>query len=98
MVIGEPNIYQNLGGFTRMRDFTWRVSDCEGLVGVTYRRCGGRLWKIVKRDNLSRSYIFNWCSVRYFTILYFSEDALLSRRGPFLKGGFLGAFGLLNVI
>ena len=21
--------------FTRMWDFTWRVSDCEGLVGVT---------------------------------------------------------------
>ena len=26
-VLGEPNIYQNLG------DFTWRVSDCEELVG-----------------------------------------------------------------
>ena len=24
--------------FTRIGDFTWRVSDCEGLVGVTHRR------------------------------------------------------------
>jgi len=32
VVIGEPDIYQNLG------DFTWRVSDCEELVGVTHRR------------------------------------------------------------
>ena len=30
--LGEPNIYQNLGDFTRMWDFTWRVSDCEELV------------------------------------------------------------------
>ena len=36
--LGEPNIYQNLGGFTRIGDFTWRVSDCEELVGVTHRR------------------------------------------------------------
>ena len=35
--LGKPNIYQNLGGFTRMWDFTWRVSDCEELEGVTYR-------------------------------------------------------------
>ena len=33
--LGEPNIYQNLADFTRMRDFTWRVSDCEELVVVT---------------------------------------------------------------
>ena len=32
----EPNIYQNLGDFTRNGDFTWRVSDCEELVGVTH--------------------------------------------------------------
>ena len=32
-VLGEPNIYQNLGDFTRIGDFTWRVSDCEELVG-----------------------------------------------------------------
>ncbi|SVA02371.1 uncharacterized protein METZ01_LOCUS55225 [marine metagenome] len=30
--LGEPNIYQNLGGFTRTGDFTWRVSDCEELM------------------------------------------------------------------
>ena len=39
VVIGEPNVYQNLEGFTRMWNFTWRVSDCEELVGeVTHRR------------------------------------------------------------
>ena len=31
--LGEPNIYQNLGDLTRTGDFTWRVSDCEELVG-----------------------------------------------------------------
>jgi hypothetical protein len=36
--LGEPNIYQNLVCFTRVGDFTWRLSDCEELVGVTYRR------------------------------------------------------------
>ena len=36
--LGEPNIYQNLGDFTRIWDFTWMVSDCEELVGVTHRR------------------------------------------------------------
>ena len=36
--LGEPNIYQNLVCFTRIMDFTWRVSDCEELVGVTHRR------------------------------------------------------------
>jgi len=35
--LGEPNIYQNLVCFTRIGDFTWRVSDCEELVGVTWR-------------------------------------------------------------
>jgi len=34
---GDPNIYQNLGDFTRMWDFTWRVSDCEELVGGDHR-------------------------------------------------------------
>ena len=34
MVIGEPNIYHDLGCFTRIGDFTWRVSDCEELVGL----------------------------------------------------------------
>ena len=36
--LGDPYIYQNLGDFTRMWDFTWRVSDCEELVRVTHRR------------------------------------------------------------
>jgi len=31
--LGEPKIYQNLVCFTRKGDFTWRVSDCEELVG-----------------------------------------------------------------
>ena len=29
----EPNIYHQSVCFTRNRDFTWRVSDCEELVG-----------------------------------------------------------------
>ena len=35
--LGEPNLYHYLGDFTRSVDFTWRVSDCEELVGVTHR-------------------------------------------------------------
>jgi len=31
-------MYHDLGEFTRIGDFTWRVSDCEELVGVTYRK------------------------------------------------------------
>jgi len=38
LVLEEPNIYHNLGDFTRKWDFTWRVPDCEELVGVTHRR------------------------------------------------------------
>ena len=34
LVLGEPNIYHDSGDFTRIGDFTWRVSDCEDLVGV----------------------------------------------------------------
>ena len=33
-VLGEPYIYHNSGCFTRIGDFTWRVSDCQELVGV----------------------------------------------------------------
>ena len=33
LVLEEPNIYQNLGDFTRIGDFTWKMSDCEELVG-----------------------------------------------------------------
>jgi len=29
----EPDMFHNLVDFTRMWDFTWRVSDCEELVG-----------------------------------------------------------------
>ena len=31
-VLGEPKIYQNLVYFTRIGDFTWRVSGSEELV------------------------------------------------------------------
>ena len=34
LVLEEPNIYQNLGDFTRMRVIVFRaLSDCEELVG-----------------------------------------------------------------
>jgi len=33
LVLGEPNIYQNLVWITMCGDFTWKVSDCEELVG-----------------------------------------------------------------
>ena len=32
-VLGEPNILHQSGCFTRMWEVTWRVSDCEELVG-----------------------------------------------------------------
>ena len=32
----EPNIYHHLVCFTRMWDFSWRVTDREELVGVTW--------------------------------------------------------------
>ena len=35
--LGEPNLYHNLEDFTMCGGFTWRVSDCEELVGVTWR-------------------------------------------------------------
>ena len=35
--LGEPNIYHQSVCFTRNGDFTWRASDCEELVGVTWR-------------------------------------------------------------
>jgi len=38
--LGEPNIYQNLVCFTRIGDFTWRVSDCEELVGYSQGMMG----------------------------------------------------------
>jgi len=36
--LGEPNIYHDSECFTRIGDPTWRLSDCEELVGVTHRR------------------------------------------------------------
>jgi hypothetical protein len=35
--LGEPYMYHDLDEFTRIGDYTWRVSDCEELVGVSYR-------------------------------------------------------------
>ena len=31
--LGKPKLYQNMWCFTRIGDFTWRMSDCEELVG-----------------------------------------------------------------
>jgi len=36
--LGEPKLYQNMWCFTRIWDFTWRMSECEELVGVTHTR------------------------------------------------------------
>ena len=36
--LGEPNTYHNSGDFTRIGDFTWRLSDCEEIEGVAHRR------------------------------------------------------------
>jgi len=36
--LGEPNIYQNLGDFTRMWEDCGGVSDCGELVGDNHRR------------------------------------------------------------
>jgi len=32
--LGEPYKYHNFKDFTRMRGFSWKVSDCEELVGL----------------------------------------------------------------
>ena len=34
--LGKPKLYQNMWCFTRKWDFTWRVSDCDELVGVNH--------------------------------------------------------------
>ena len=34
------------------------------LRSILKERCGIRFWKVVKRNNRSRSYIFNGCSVQ----------------------------------
>ena len=31
--LGEPNVYHESVCFTRIGDFTWRMSDCDELVG-----------------------------------------------------------------
>ena len=38
--LGEPNIYHDSVGFTRIEGFTWRVSDCEDLLAVKYKMMG----------------------------------------------------------
>ena len=42
--LGKPKLYQNLGDFTRNGEFTWRLSDCEEIEGVTHRRWWGWFW------------------------------------------------------
>ena len=32
--LGEPNVYHESVCFTRIGDFTWRVSDCDEIVGL----------------------------------------------------------------
>ena len=54
MVLGEPNIYHDLGDFTRIGEFTWRVSDCEELVGLLTGDDGvdggDFTWRVVNMD------------------------------------------------
>jgi len=38
--LGEPNVYHESVCFTRIGDFTWRVSDCEDLLAVKYKMMG----------------------------------------------------------
>jgi len=37
IIINKDNLSKRLIDCTRIGDFTWRVSDCEELVGVTHR-------------------------------------------------------------
>jgi len=55
LVLGEPNIYHQSVCFTRIGDFTWRVSDCEELVGVTWRLSDSvkNWWELLTGDDLS---------------------------------------------
>ena len=54
-LVGITNIYQNLGDLTRSGDFTWWVSDCEELVGVTHRGMMGEgdywEWRTPRRSS-----------------------------------------------
>ena len=65
VVLGKPNIYHHLWILQEKSDFTWRVYDCEELVGAIHRRFDGLLWKIDKSNNRSGSYIFNGCLVQF---------------------------------
>ena len=49
---GNPR-YIILVDFTRIGDFTWRVSDCEELVGVTWRVSDSvkNLWGFLTGDD-----------------------------------------------
>ena len=47
--LGEPKLYHNLEDFTRMRDFTWRVSDCEK-----------NLWGLLTGDDGVDGVDFTW--------------------------------------
>ena len=47
------------------------------LRSILKERCGIRLWKVVKRNNRSGSYIFNGCSVQI--------PLLPSKKVPFFK-------------
>ena len=44
LFFGEPNIYHDLGVFYKNVGRLWRLSDCEELVGVTWRESD--LWRI----------------------------------------------------
>jgi hypothetical protein len=38
--LGETRIYHHLWNLTMICDFTWRVPECEELVGGSHRRMG----------------------------------------------------------
>ena len=54
----EPNIYHDLGDLTRIADFTWRVSDCEELVGVQSQGNDGGCFRGVIVLSISHSPTF----------------------------------------
>ena len=45
LVLGEPYIYHNLGEFTRIGDFTWRVVSLDWITGGILARSLGGLGK-----------------------------------------------------
>ena len=46
-VLGEPYLYHNLEDFTRIGDFTWRVSDCEELSGGYLQEMMGLVYLVM---------------------------------------------------